>query len=83
MILLVCPGTNGNLACGYKLQAYGTADPDEDGTVQVNFTRLDRQSQRHIREQHPDFVPRRKVPTNAPRPSNPPTVGGGEPPTPT
>lgn len=61
MIMLVCPGMNGKLACGHKLQAYGTATPDSDGTVQVNFTRLDRPSQRHIRERHPELAPKRKV----------------------
>lgn len=77
MINLVCPGTHGKLACGYKLEAYGTAEPDEDGTVQVNFTRLDRASQRHIRENHPELVPHRRVPTIAPR-RREPLAGGGE-----
>lgn len=59
MIHLACPGNNGT--CLNLLQAYGTADPDEDGKVAVAFTRLDKSSQRHIRENHPEFLPKRKV----------------------
>lgn len=60
MITLACPGNKGT--CLNLLQAYGTAEPDEDGTVQVNYTRLDRSSQRHIREHHPELLPKRYSP---------------------
>jgi hypothetical protein len=80
VITLACPGNNGT--CLNILQAYGDATPDADMQVTIPFTRFDRSSQRHIRENHPEFLPKYKVnPTNGSPPPVPPTEDGGELPT--
>lgn len=59
MIDLACPGNNGK--CLQLLHAYGGADPNTDGEVTIPFTRFERSSQRHIRENHPELLPKYKV----------------------
>lgn len=52
---LACPDPT----CLHLLHAHGDATPDDDGQVTIPFTKFDRPSQRHIRDNHPQFVPNR------------------------